>query len=229
MTPLLLLPGMMCDERLFSHLVEADGTARKSHFADLTRHEDWSELASSVLAHAPPIFDLIGVSMGGALALELCALAPERVRRVVVLDANPHADTSEKRQGRLDLLDVLDAEGLEALMQKRLFPNYLAPGNHDPKLISLFWSMAEGLGDDVFRSQSHALLSRQSRLLDLAKFEKPVLILRGAEDRICPRSYHTDMLDALPNARFEEIDTAGHLPGLEAPVATTKLIQDWLR
>ena len=110
-----------------------------------------------------------------------------------------------------------------------MFPNYLAPGNHDPDLISLFWSMAEGLGAGVFRSQSRALLSRQSRLLDLAKFDKPVLILRGAGDRICPRSYHTDMLDSLPNARFEEIDAAGHLPGLEAPVVTTKLIQDWLR
>lgn len=229
MTPLLLLPGMMCDERLFAHLVEADGRQGESHCADLTGHDDWSDLAASVLDHAPAVFDVIGVSMGGALALELCALAPERVRRVVVLDANPHADTPEKRQGRLDLLDALDAEGLEALMQNRLFPNYLAESRDDPALIALFWSMAERLGDSVFRRQSHALLSRKSRLLDLADFDKPVLILRGAEDRICPRSYHTDMAEALPNSRFEEIANAGHLPGLEAPDATTKLIQDWLR
>ena len=229
MTPLLLLPGMMCDERLFSHLVAADGNRRESLCADLSQHDDWSELAASVLDHAPAIFDVVGVSLGGGLALEVCALAPERVRRAVVLDANPHADTAEKRQGRLDLLDALDAEGLEALMLNRVFPNYLAENRHEPQLHALFWSMAERLGEDVFRRQSHALLSRKSRLLDLADFDKPVLILRGAEDRICPRSYHTDMAEALPNTRFEEIANAGHLPGLEAPDATTKLIQDWLR
>ena len=63
MTPLLLLPGMMCDERLFSHLVAADGNRRESLCADLSQHDDWSELAASVLDHAPAIFDVVGVSL----------------------------------------------------------------------------------------------------------------------------------------------------------------------
>ena len=229
MTPLLLLPGMMCDHRLFSPLSEANAGHRDCVVADLSQHERWSDMAADVLAKAPPVFDLVGVSMGGGLALELCALAPDRVRRTVILDANPHADTPEKRQARLDLLQHLENEGLKALMEQRLLPNYLAPGNEDADLLALFWSMAEGLGEAVFKRQSHALLSRTSRLPDLANFNKPVLILRGAEDQICPRSYHTDLRNALPDARFEEIEAAGHLPGLEAPEATTKLIQDWLQ
>lgn len=235
MTPLLLLPGMMCDERLFHPLTTALGANYPCVTADLTTHDDWSALAAAVLRKAPPRFDLLGVSMGGALALELCALCPERVARLIVLDANPHADTEERAQGRLALLKHLDRHGLHALMWEKLLPNYLA-ANHpaageadkDSAVLSLCWQMADHLGEAVYHRQTKALLSRSSRLSDLANFQAPTLILRGDGDRVCPASYHRALADALPNADYVEIANAGHLPTLEAPAATSEIIQKWL-
>jgi len=224
-----MLPGMMCDGRLFQPVVDALGHRHHCLTADLSRHNDWQDLAADVLAKAPAQFDLIGVSMGGGLALELCALAPRRIGRVVILDANPHADTTERTQRRLALLSALDDGGLSAVMGQHLLPLYLAPGNHAPEVLDLCWDMAERLGEDVFRRQTKALQSRTSRLDQLSAFENPVLVLRGADDQICPAAFHTDMVAALPNAHYQEIGAAGHLPTLEAPLETAKIIANWLK
>ena len=49
MTPLVLLPGMMCDERLFASQINELSKRREVHFAKITDHETISELASDVL------------------------------------------------------------------------------------------------------------------------------------------------------------------------------------
>lgn len=224
-----MLPGMMCDRRLFQPVIDALGPRHHCLTADLNHHSNWQDLAADVLDRAPAHFDLIGVSMGGGLALELCALAPKRIGRVIILDANPHADTPDRAKRRRSLLSALDDEGLRAVMWDYLLPLYLAPGRHAPEVLDLCWDMAEGLGEGAFRRQTQALQTRTSRLDQLAQFDRPVLILRGAEDQICPRHFHTDLAAALPNAHYQEIDGAGHLPTLEAPIETAEIIAKWLR
>ena len=228
MTPLVLLAGMMCDARLFGQQLAALSASRQCIVPDLAQHRNWDELAELVVSEAPAQFDVLGISFGGALALEICARWPDRVRRAIIMDANPHRDTADRRRERQALVDYMNAHGLRALMWDRLLPHYLSPSNTDTTLLDLCWDMAETQGPDVFRTQTEALLGRRSRLERLGSFAAPVLILRGAQDRICPRSYHTDLAAALPNATYEEICGAGHLPVLEAPEHTTRKIETWL-
>ena len=101
MTPLVLLPGMMCDERLFASQINELSKRREVHFAKITDHETISELASDVLNNAPPVFALAGLSMGGIVAMEIVSQAPERVERLALLDTNPLAELPDvlKRRG----------------------------------------------------------------------------------------------------------------------------------
>ena len=82
----LLLPGMMLDQRLFSHQLAALGDAYATVVGDLTRSESVDELAEDVLRDAPPRFGLVGLSMGGIVALEIWRRAPERVTHIGLLD-----------------------------------------------------------------------------------------------------------------------------------------------
>ena len=69
--PLVLLPGMMCDGRLFDAQIAAFSHERAVMVAPLTGADTMSALASAVLANAPSRFALAGLSMGGIVAMEI--------------------------------------------------------------------------------------------------------------------------------------------------------------
>ncbi|MFT7523482.1 MAG: hypothetical protein ACI92A_001342, partial [Candidatus Paceibacteria bacterium] len=60
MTPLVLLPGMMCDARLFLPQIEVFAQQRAVHIAPISACDTVSELAREVLASAPSRFALAG-------------------------------------------------------------------------------------------------------------------------------------------------------------------------
>ncbi|MGB0440977.1 MAG: alpha/beta fold hydrolase, partial [Paracoccaceae bacterium] len=76
MTPLVLLPGMMCDGRLFGPQVAALSTLRAVMVAPIGARDRIEELAADVLSWAPPRFALAGLSMGGIVAMEVLRQAP---------------------------------------------------------------------------------------------------------------------------------------------------------
>ena len=92
MIPLVLLPGMMCDARLFGPQVTALSGTHTLQFAPLSGHADVGMLSSKILAHAPPRFALTGLSMGGIVAMEIVRQAPERVERLALMATNPEPD-----------------------------------------------------------------------------------------------------------------------------------------
>ena len=91
--PLVLLPGMMCDARLFGPQIKAFGTERAIHLAPITAHDTVEALAKDVLGSAPERFALAGLSMGGIVAMEVLRQAPNRVTRLALLDTNSMAET----------------------------------------------------------------------------------------------------------------------------------------
>ncbi len=81
-TPLLLLPGLLCDERLYGPQLAGLADVAEMAVADLTGDTSIEAMAQRVLADAPASFALVGLSMGGYVALEIVHRAPERVRRL---------------------------------------------------------------------------------------------------------------------------------------------------
>lgn len=65
MIPLVLIPGMMCDARLFQPQIEALSGIYTIQLAPITAHDTVAELAAEILENAPPKFALAGLSMGG--------------------------------------------------------------------------------------------------------------------------------------------------------------------
>jgi pimeloyl-ACP methyl ester carboxylesterase len=57
----------------------------------------------------------------------------------------------------------------------------------------------------------------------------PTLVAVGAHDRITPPDRAEAMADAIPDARYEVIAGAGHVPPLERPAEITALLADFLK
>lgn len=228
MTPLVLLPGMMCDGRLYGQQVAAFSGDRPIHLAPLTAHDTVGALAADFLASAPPRFALAGLSMGGIVAMEVLRQAPDRIDRLALLDTNPRAELEEVKQRREPQIEKVRSGGLKDIMRDELKPNYLANGPLRQDVLDLCMEMALDLGPEIFERQSRALQTRPDQQETLKSVSCPTLILMGAEDRLCPRDRHELMHDLIKGSTFHVIDGAGHLPTLEQPDAVNAAFKTWL-
>jgi pimeloyl-ACP methyl ester carboxylesterase len=224
---MVLLPGMMCDARLFGPQIAAFG-ARALHLAPLTGADTVQALAARVLAQAPPRFALAGLSMGGIVAMEVIRQAPDRVERLALLDTNPRAELPEVQARRAPQIAKVEAGGLESVMRDEMKPNYLAEGPHRADILDLCMAMARSLGPQVFVAQSRALRDRPDQQDTLRGVTVPTLILCGRADALCPVERHALMHRLMPHARFHIVENAGHLPTLEQPNDTTAALARWL-
>ncbi|MDB3882094.1 alpha/beta hydrolase [Amylibacter sp.] len=228
MTPLVLLPGMMCDERLFASQINELSKRREVHFAKITDHETISELASDVLNNAPPVFALAGLSMGGIVAMEIVSQAPERVDRLALLDTNPLAELPDVLKRRGPQIDAIKNGQLKEIIRDEMKPNYLFDGVRKTEILKLCMDMALDIGPDAFIRQSIALRDRVDQKNTLGSYKRPALVLCGRHDVLCPLERHELMHTLLDNSKLEIIEDAGHLPTLEQPKITTMALASWL-
>ncbi|GAB2184303.1 alpha/beta fold hydrolase [Roseibium sp. LAB1] len=228
MTPLVLLPGMMCDARLYVPQIAALSGRVPIHLAPITERASVEELAADVLDTAPPRFALAGLSMGGIVAMEVLRQSPDRIDRLALLDTNPRAELDEVKARREPQIDKVLSGGLREVMRDELKPNYLANGPSRQFVLDLCMAMALELGPQVFERQSRALQSRPDQQDTLKRVTCPTLVLMGAEDRLCPIDRHELMHQLIESSTLQIIDGAGHLPTLEQPDAVNAALKTWL-
>ena len=226
MLPLVLIPGMMCDARMWGGLEAALAPRRVIHALPV-QADTMAAIAAAILADAPARFALAGLSMGGIVAMEMLAQAPDRIDRIALLDTNPLAEAAEVRARRAPQIARALAGDLEGVMRDEMKPGYLAPPP-DRRVLDLCMAMALGLGAEVFARQSHALRDRVDQTATLAAFKGPALVLTGAEDRLCPMDRHALMHRLMPHSRFVVVPGAGHLPPLERPDPTFAALKNWI-
>jgi len=227
-TPLVLLPGLLCDQALWQRQIEGLADLADPSVADLTQDASLPAMAARVLAAAPPRIALAGLSMGGYVAQEIMRRAPERVERLALLDTNARADRPDQTARRRDLI-ALARRGRFKGVTKRLLPYLIHPDRlDDAPLTGVVMGMAERIGREAFLRQEEAIMGRLDGLEDLRRIVCPTLILCGAQDVLTPPKVHREMADRIPHARFVVIENCGHLSTLERPDEVTAALRDWL-
>ncbi|MDU8943433.1 alpha/beta fold hydrolase [Ovoidimarina sediminis] len=226
--PLVCLPGMMCDARLYEAVTARFSAERAIVHIPLTRGRTMTEIAQAVLDDAPPHFALLGLSMGGIVAMEVMRLAPERITRLALLDTNPLAETPETAALREPQIVAARTGQLEKVMREELKPRYLAPGPGRDGVLDRVMEMAVALGPDAFVRQSRALQKRPDQTETLKRIAVPTLVLCGRHDTLCDLRRHEFMRQLIPGSVLEVIEDAGHLPVLEQPEATNAALARWM-
>jgi len=225
---ILLLPGNMCDARLWRGIAPALAGWRVVT-PQLTEDDSIAAMARRCLDQNPGHLIPIGFSMGGIVALALAAQAPGRIAALGLIDTNPASDLPERSAVRPRQQDDVRAGHLERIVVEELKPNYLAAANRpNVALRELLRDMAMSLGEEVFVRQSEALRTRPDHRHVLARLAVPTFIACGAEDSLCPPAWHQAMAATAHHGELHVVPGAGHMLPLEQPEALDKLLSDWL-
>jgi len=228
-TPLALLPGVLCDAALWLPQVEALADIADPWVADLTTQESIAAMAESVLAAMPERFALGGLSMGGYVALEIMARAPERVTRLALLDTRFRTDSEERAQRRHGLIELAE-KGQFRGVTPRLLPQFIHEARLDDEaLTQTVMAMAERVGRDAFLRQQRAVIGRRDHSATLATIRVPTLVLCGRQDALSSLADHQAMAAGIADARLVVIEDCGHLATLERPEAVNAALRRWLQ
>lgn len=228
---LVFLPGMMCDARLFGPQIGVFENEYHVIVSALDSASTISEIANAVLQTLPEgPFNVVGLSMGGIVAMELARLAPVRLKRLALLDTNHLADTPDRVAMRNTQIDKINSGHLHTVVVDEMKPSYLAQKNRSNKdLLALLIDMAMELGADVFVRQSLALRDREDQSETLQRIKVPTLVLCGEEDTLCPYSRHETISSLVAGSELVAIPEAGHITTLENPPAVNKALTAWLK
>jgi pimeloyl-ACP methyl ester carboxylesterase len=228
-TPLVLVPGLLCDALLWQPQIEGLADLADCWVADPTRHETMADIAAAILADSPfTNFALAGLSMGGYIAFEVVRRAPNRVRKLALLDTVPAPDTPERIEGRQKLMAAA-ARGkfvgvTDSLIRLFVHPSRVA----DAPLIAVIRTMARNVGKRGFLRQERAIIGRADSRPMLRSIACPTLVLCGREDAVTPLAAHEEMALAIPGAELEVIEHCGHLSTLERPTEVNAALERWL-
>jgi pimeloyl-ACP methyl ester carboxylesterase len=225
---LLLIPGLLCDAQLWRTQIDALASSAHAHVPELGARGSIPAMADALLEQAPPSFALAGFSLGGVVALEILARAPQRVTGLALLSTNAAGITPAVREHLAASIAGLEAGQLDAYL-KDAFPRYVAPSRvHDPALRETFSAMATHLGAAVGVRQMRALLDYPGFRGDLARIACPTTVIAGRDDQRIPVAVQQQMAAQIPGATFRVIENAGHFTPLEQPAAVTAALREWL-
>jgi len=227
--PLVLLPGMMCDARLFGPQIAELSSDMAIMVAPVTIGERVEEIASTLLDILPKRFALAGHAMGGAVAMEVLRRAPDRVSRIALIDTHPLAETPAIAAAREPQIVKVRSARFGEVMREELPLSALAPSPYRKEVLELAVDMAQTLGPEVYIRQARAMQRRKDQQVTLRRCKVPALVLCGAHDTIYPVKRHEFMAELIPYAQLRVLEESGHLPMLEQPEETTAALRDWLK
>jgi pimeloyl-ACP methyl ester carboxylesterase len=224
--PLLLLPGMLGDARLFDEVVARLPAGVPTRVARIDLDDSVAEMAESVLAVAAPRVALAGHSLGGIVAMEICRRAPERVSRLALLNSSARPPSDAQLATWAELAQRTEAGDFRALIAEQVLVN-VAPRNDDG-LIGRWTAMASRVGPDGFLRQLRAQASRPDSRPLLPHIAVPTLVISGSDDHVCPVELQLEIARGVPDSCHVVIDGAGHMTPLDHPGEVAEHLLTWL-
>jgi pimeloyl-ACP methyl ester carboxylesterase len=234
MEPLVLLPGLLCDQAVWQGQIDALSDIAACTCPDWGRLDSILAMAEQVLRVAPPEFSLAGHSMGGRVAFQVVRLAPKRVKRLALFntgaDVKPVGEAGLREdEARRALLDLAKTQGMRAFAMQWLVPMMMAGRMADQLLVDSILAMLERKSADIYEAQMLALLGRPDARPVLPTIACPTLLLSGREDTWSPPARHAEMAAAIPNSRLVIVPNAGHMAPMEQPAAVADAMREWLQ
>ena len=225
----MLLPGLVCDREVWAAqeqaLAQDCSVYVMPHFYG---HRSLGTMARAVLGMAPPRFALAGHSMGGRVAFQIVAEAPERVERLALFSTGVVPASPEEPAKRQPMIDLAREQGMEAFAAAWL-PMIVHPDLlREPAFMERLTAMICRATPEIYAEQVGALLTRPDFRPLLPKIACKTLVACGRQDRWSPLAHHQEIAAAIPHAKLAVLEDCAHMATVEQPDAVSALLRAWM-
>jgi pimeloyl-ACP methyl ester carboxylesterase len=178
--------------------------------------------------------DLIGLSMGGAIASSFTVHHQRRVNQLVLIDPVGVLPMPLKLSYKAALLPGI-SELILGLADTEKMISGFAADFYDPSHVKLF--LAQCSEQMQIKGYKRAMLSTlRNKILDgfpkvyeqLGRLNTPVMLLWGRHDRTLPLDQSDPLLMLIPQAEFHIIENCGHIPHYERPELVNPILIEFL-
>jgi len=168
---------------------------------------------------------VVGISVGGMVALDFAASWPARVHSMVLCDTAPVIGTADLWNDRINRLRE-DGMGsmAEAILTRWFSPAFK---ENSPAAYQGYYNMLTRMPVEGYTGTCEAI--RDADLTESTRtIEAHTLILCGTEDVSTPPDLVRGLVELMPNAEFQEIPGAGHSTCIEQPDLVAEQIKRFL-
>jgi pimeloyl-ACP methyl ester carboxylesterase len=183
-------------------------------------------------------FSIAGNSMGGAVAVKIALRNPQRVKKLILVDAAGFSHLNDSSQLTTPFLFKLLQSKITSQLLTKITPRFLFEMNlkqvyGDPSKIkqediTRFYELMRREGNRG--ATVERLRNPGKNIQDSIKYiQAPTLILWGAKDQWTPLAYAHQFKEAIKTSRLIIYPNAGHIPMEEIPEETGAAVLDFLK
>jgi 3-oxoadipate enol-lactonase len=163
-------------------------------------------------------FAFVGLSLGGAIGMQLALDVPEQVEKLVLACTSARFGNPQQW---LDRAATVRGDGLEAIVDVVLARWFV--GRPEPRWREMLLSVEP----EGYARCCEALAAWDARDA-LARIGAPTLAIAGEADPSTPPAYLRELADRIPGARLEVLQDAAHLANIERADEFNRLLEEWL-
>lgn len=168
---------------------------------------------------------ICGLSVGGLIAQSIYQRRPDLVRALILCDTAHKIGTADSWNARIA---KVEADGIESIVDA-VMERWFTPAFRRPENIAY-----AGYCNMLIRQPAGGYAATCAALRDAdlteaaAKIAVPTICIVGDQDGSTPPELVLSMAKLIPNARYEVIKDAGHIPCVEQPEALTEVIRAFI-
>ena len=224
-----LIPGTLCDQRMWSSLEQALGDGYTCKHLPLYQSRTRADMRELIATHSAPQSHLVGFSLGAYLALEHALAHPDRIATLTLIASSARGLLPDEIATRQRVIAMLERNTYAGITRQRL-RELLHPAHlGDIAITGLIRQMALDLGKDVLIAQFAQTFDRPDLMARLHELPFPVLLVGAQGDQLVDSGDLVAMAARLPHATLHLLEApSGHMVPLEAPGELARAMQDFL-
>lgn len=237
-TKLYLIPGTLCNARLWSELAPHLSDYEPEHLP-IPSGADPEHLVED-LASALPVHKsvLLGFSLGAYLAALLTVRYPEKVAALILVSNSPCPLSAQEQVSRRHSLQLITQFGYKGISQKKAEALVDSPKLSPDALqhiVNIIRQMDAELGEDRLKAQLEVTSERRDLKDELLRLTVPLCFVYSEQDPLINTHWMQDFMQSSqklhqPNSQvvFHTIAGSGHMLPLEQAALLSHYIKQWL-